>query len=44
MNRSPSQSFKLTKVILAVIILAVSAFLSNSTVAQTMETPIEQIK
>lgn len=42
MNRSPSSGFKLTKVILAVIVLAVSAFLSNSPMAANIDINIEQ--
>jgi hypothetical protein len=42
MNRSPSRGFKLTKVVFAVIILAVSAILSNSPVADYKDVVIEQ--
>lgn len=42
MNRSPSRGFKLTKVIFAVIVLAVSAILSNSPVAENMDVMVEQ--
>jgi|GEM_PF-887200 hypothetical protein len=42
MNRSSSSGIKLTTVIFAVVILAVSAMLSNSTAADDKDVKIEQ--
>jgi hypothetical protein len=42
MNRSSSRGFKLTTVIIAVLILAGSALLSNSSVADDKEVITEQ--
>ena len=42
MNRSSSRGVKLTTVVLAVVILAVSAMLSNSSAADDKEVKIEQ--
>lgn len=42
MNKPSSRGFKLTTVIFAVLILAVSAILSNSSVADDMDVSIEQ--
>ncbi|WP_448213742.1 hypothetical protein [Colwellia sp. MEBiC06753] len=42
MNRPASKGFKLTTVIVAVLVLAVSAVLSNTSVAQDTEILIEQ--
>lgn len=42
MNRSSSHGFKLTKVLLVVVVLGVSALMSNSTTAEYMEVNIEQ--
>ena len=44
MNRLPSQSFKLTNVFFVVVVLGVSAFLSNSTIASPIDLALEQIK
>ncbi|MGJ8694466.1 MAG: hypothetical protein ACSHW0_18515 [Thalassotalea sp.] len=44
MKRSSSRGFKLTKVIFAVIILAVSAVMSNSPIADDREVQTEQSK
>lgn len=42
MKRASSRGFKLTKVILAVIVLAVSAMMSNSPIADDREVVTEQ--
>jgi len=42
MNRSSSRGFKLTTVIFAVLILAVSAILSNSSIADDTDVIVEQ--
>ena len=42
MNRSSSRGIKLTTVIFAVFILAVSAVLSNSSIADDMDVTIEE--
>jgi len=42
MNRSSSRGVKLTTVIFAVVILAVSAMLSNSSAADDKDVAIEQ--
>ncbi len=42
MNKSSSRGFKLTTVIFAVFIMAVSAVLSNSSVADDMDVEITQ--
>ncbi len=42
MNRSSSRGFKLTTVIFAVLILAVSAIMSNSSFADDTDVIIEQ--
>lgn len=44
MNKSSSKGFKLTTVIFAVAVLAVSAMLSNSTVADDTDVQIEESK
>jgi len=42
MNKSSSRGFKLTTVIFAVLFLAVSALLSNNSVATNQEVVIEE--
>jgi len=42
MNRSSSRGFKLTTVIFAVLILAVSAIFSNSLIADDTDVNVEQ--
>lgn len=42
MNKSSSRGFKLTTVIFAVLIMAVSAILSNTSVADDMDVEITQ--
>ena len=42
MKGSPSRGFKLTKVILAVVVLAISAVMTNSPMADDREVVIEQ--
>ena len=42
MNRSSSRGVKLTTVIFAVFVLAVSAILSNSSIADDMDVVIEK--
>ena len=42
MNRSSSKGFKLTTVIFAVLILAVSALLTNPSIADDMDVTVEQ--
>ncbi len=44
MNRSSSRGFKLTTVILAVIVLTLSALFSNSSIAGDMDVKIEASK
>ena len=44
MNNSSSQGFKLTTVICAVIIMAVSAMLSGNSVADDMDVEITQLE
>lgn len=45
MNRSSTRGFKLTTVIFAVVVLAVSAMFSNASVASDMDSSsIEQLK
>jgi hypothetical protein len=44
MNRSSSSGIKLTTVIFAVVILALSAVLSNTSIAEDMEVTTEQSK
>lgn len=41
MNKSPSKGIKLTTVIFAVLILALSAVLSNTSVAGNMDVNVE---
>jgi len=41
MNRSSSKGFKLTTVVFAVLILAVSALFSNSSIAHNMDVKAE---
>lgn len=43
MNRSSSKGIKLTTVIFAVVILAISALLSNNSIADDKEVKIEQV-
>jgi len=42
MSRSSSRGFKLTTVIFAVLVLAVSALLSNASIADDMDITTEQ--
>ena len=42
MNRSSTRGFKLTTVIFAVLILAVTAILSNPSIADDMDVTVEQ--
>ncbi|NQY37803.1 MAG: hypothetical protein HRT37_23195 [Alteromonadaceae bacterium] len=42
MNRSSSRGFKLTTVIFAVLILAVTAILSNPSIADDMDVTVEK--
>ncbi|WP_170176725.1 hypothetical protein [Litorilituus sediminis] len=42
MNKSSSRGFKLTTVIFAVLIMAISAILSNTSVADDMDVEITQ--
>ncbi|MDO6444424.1 hypothetical protein Q4493_01420 [Colwellia sp. 1_MG-2023] len=42
MNKSPSKGIKLTTVIFAVLVLALSAILSNTSVADDMDVVTEQ--
>lgn len=42
MNKSSSKGIKLTTVIFAVLVLALSAILSNTSVAEDMDVMIEQ--
>lgn len=42
MNRTPARGVKLTTVVVAVFVLAVSAMLSNYTVASNQNTPVEE--
>lgn len=44
MNKAPSKGFKLTTVVFAVVVLAVSAMLSNSTVADDRDITVEESK
>jgi len=44
MNKASSKGFKLTTVVFAVLVLAVSAILSNSTVADDREFSVEESK
>ncbi len=44
MNKSSSRGFKLTTVIFAVLIMAVSAVLSNTSLADDMDVKVEQSK
>ncbi len=44
MSRSSARGFKLTTVIFAVVILAVSALLSNTSIAADMDVKTEQSK
>jgi len=44
MNRSSSRGFKLTTVIFAVLVLAVSAIFSNSSIADDMDVKVEVSK
>ena len=41
MSKSSSKGFKLTTVILAVLVLTISALLSNSTIADDMDVKVE---
>lgn len=42
MNKPPTKGVKLTTVVVAVFVLAVSAMLSNHTVASSSDTQVEQ--
>jgi hypothetical protein len=42
MNKSSSRGFKLTTVVIAVFVLAISAVLSNTSVADDMDVTTEQ--
>ncbi|MGL1958498.1 MAG: hypothetical protein OCD00_14405 [Colwellia sp.] len=42
MNKSSSRGFKLTTVIFAVLVMAVSAILSNTSIADDMDVKVEQ--
>lgn len=44
MNKASSKGFKLTTVVFAVVVLAVSAMLSNSTVADDRDITVEESK
>lgn len=44
MNKSSTRGFKLTTVVFAVFVLAVSALLSNTSVADDMDVSVEQSK
>jgi len=44
MNKASSKGFKLTTVVFAVVVLAVSAILSNSTVADDRDIAVEESK